>query len=369
MEKAEEFSVKLERIRRYLAEKRFAGVALSRSDNFAWAGCGADSVVNTASETGVGTLVVSRDSVALVANNIESDRLLAEELEGLPIDEVRTFPWERPGEKDETIAQMAAGGWFASDDGAGGLPAIGDDFARLRYELTAAEVERYRTLGKDLSAAVEAAARSVERAMTEAEVAALLASHCWQKGMNPVVLLVAADERIENWRHPVVKDTPLARCVMLVTCCRRQGLVAAITRLVHFGPIPEELKRRHHAVCRVDAAFMLNTSPGKTAARVFEAGRQAYSDVGFPDEWQLHHQGGAIGYLPREYIATPECTEIVRQNQAFAWNPSIRGTKSEDTMLVTPRGVEMLTAPTEGWPTVSVEIEGRTLERADILVK
>ncbi|MCK4373961.1 MAG: hypothetical protein KAX19_01490, partial [Candidatus Brocadiae bacterium] len=143
MEKAEEFSVKLDRIRRYLGENQFGGVALSRSDNFAWVGCGADSVVDTASETGVGTLVVSRDAVTLVANNIESDRLLAEELEGLPIDDVRTFPWHRPGEKDEIIAQMAAGGWFAADDGAAGLPALGDDFTRLRYELTAAEIERY----------------------------------------------------------------------------------------------------------------------------------------------------------------------------------------------------------------------------------
>ena len=369
MERAEEFCVKLDRVRRYLDEKQFGGVALSRSDSFAWVGCGADSVVNTASEAGVGTLVVSRDAVTLVANNIECDRLLTEELAGLPIDEVRTFPWHRPGDRDEVIAQMAAGGWFASDDGAGGLPVLGADFVRLRYELTEAEVERYRALGTDLASAMEAAARSAERGMTEAEAAALLAWHCWPRGMNPVVLLVAADERIENWRHPTVKSTPISRCVMLVACCRRAGLVGAITRLVHFGPLPEELKRRHRAVCQVDAAFILNTSPGKAAAEVFEAGRHAYSTAGFPDEWQLHHQGGAIGYQPREYIATAECAETVRPNQAFAWNPSIRGTKSEDTVLVTQSGVEVLTAPSDGWPTVNVEVEGRTIARADILVR
>ena len=55
-------------------------------------------------------------------------------------------------------------------------------------------------------------------------------------------------------------------------------------------------------------------------------------------------------------------------NQAFAWNPSITGTKSEDTILATDKGPALLTRPVD-WPTLEVEFAGRTVPRADILVR
>ena len=59
----------------------------------------------------------------------------------------------------------------------------------------------------------------------------------------------------------------------------------------------------------------------------------------------------------------------VVENQAFAWNPSITGAKSEDTVLCTPGGVEVLTAHSQEWPSVMGKTaDGHTLRRADVLV-
>jgi antitoxin VapB len=88
--------------------------------------------------------------------------------------------------------------------------------------------------------------------------------------------------------------------------------------------------------------------------------------AGFPDEWRLHHQGGLAGYLPREIVATPETQDEVSVGQVYACNPSIAGTKSEDTILVGERDNKVLTV-IPGWPTLSVEIEGQTIERPRIL--
>lgn len=369
MQKAEELAIKLERVKALLSDHALDGVVLGRGDSFAWLGCGADNLVDTTSETGVGCLVVLSGRVTLVANNIETDRLLAEELDGLGIRKAEVYPWHEPAERARVLEKLAAGARLAADDGTPGLPPLPAGFRRLRYALTEAEVDRYRALGADCRDAIEAAARSIERGMTEADAAAALAAECRRRGVLPGVVLVAADERLANWRHPIPKATPVQRCVMLVLCGRRRGLVAAVSRLVHFGQFGEDLIRRHVAACTVDARMIWATTPGARAADVLRLGRQTYSEFNFPDEWRLHHQGGAIGYRSREYIATPESAEVVQTNQAFAWNPSIRGTKSEDTILAAPGGPVLLTPPGEDWPTVHIEMAGKVLHRADILVK
>ncbi|MCK4375542.1 MAG: aminopeptidase P family protein [Candidatus Brocadiae bacterium] len=369
MNKPEEFALKLERVERYLADHDLDGVILARSDNFAWLGCGANNVVNSAQETGVGALVVRPGRVTLLASNIETERLVTEELSGLDIGDIELFPWHEPARREAIVVHLAEGSSFAADDASAGLPPLPDDFVRLRYELTEAEIERYRALGEDAARAMENAARAVEKGMTEPEVAALIADGCLKTGILPIVLLVAADERVRNWRHPIVKSAPVRQCVMMVTCGRRRGLVAALTRLVHMGEAPEGLKQRHRAVCAVDAAMIAATIPGARAGEVFAKAQEAYAENGFADEWLRHHQGGAIGYQAREYIAGPQSPQIIEPNQAFAWNPSVRGTKSEDTVLVGEQGFELLTAPSADWPVLTVQAGGKSIPRADILVK
>src|SRR5665648_545317 len=111
-------------------------------------------------------------------------------------------------------------------------------------------------------------------------------------------------------------------------------LTVNLTRFVHFGEIAEELMDKLRAVTKVNASFITNTRPGKKVADIFQKGIRAYGEVGYPGEWKLHHQGGATGYEARGYIATLKINEVVQPNQAFAWNPSIKGTKSEDTIIV-----------------------------------
>jgi hypothetical protein len=54
--------------------------------------------------------------------------------------------------------------------------------------------------------------------------------------------------------------------------------------------------------------------------------------------------------------------------QAFAWNPSVRGSKSEDTILVTETGPEILTNWPE-WPALDVTVDDETIQRPAILVR
>jgi hypothetical protein len=56
----------------------------------------------------------------------------------------------------------------------------------------------------------------------------------------------------------------------------------------------------------------------------------------------------------------------VQSRQAFAWNPSITGTKVEDTALLVDDDVEMVTSTTE-WPGLEVPGRNGSLRAPDIL--
>jgi antitoxin VapB len=182
------------------------------------------------------------------------------------------------------------------------------------------------------------------------------------------VTLIAADERISKYRHPVPTDKKIDRYVMLVTGARRWGLVTSMSRLVHFGKLPDELKEKHKACVYVDTAFIHATRPGNSVSAIFNKGVEAYAEAGYPQEWTFHHQGGPTGYKGRDYRGTPNVQGVVQPNQAYAWNPSISGTKSEDTIIAMPEKTEVI-SEIPGWPMVEVTVDGTSYRRPDILVR
>ena len=94
----------------------------------------------------------------------------------------------------------------------------------------------------------------------------------------------------------------------------------------------------------VDATVLAANRPGRTLGEIFTVLQDAYARVGAPDEWRNHHQGGIAGYLGREVFATPRASTELPAACAVAWNPSVAGGgKSEDTVLVTRDGIEVVT--------------------------
>lgn len=131
---------------------------------------------------------------------------------------------------------------------------------------------------------------------------------------------------------------------MLVVSAERGGLYANVTRMVYFEEPDKELMRRQEA-CETVLRRMREeaTRPGRTLADAFADCQRFYAEVGFPDEWKLHHQGGMTGYVSREVIATPATQQEIRPGQAFAWNPSITGAKAEETFVLAGSGPEVIT--------------------------
>jgi Xaa-Pro aminopeptidase len=366
MTRAEEVQLKLGRLRSFMAERRLDAVLLRTQANFAWITAGGDNHVGIASDAGVADVLVTPDAALILTTNIEACRIETEEVESLGFD-VRSFNWWE--DMAAEIEPMLVGRRTAADLSFGDAHVMPDDIARLRWQLTEPEIERYRYAGEVVGEVLGDVCRAVRPGETEAAIAGRLANGLLAGDLIPGVVLVATDGRVFSWRHPIPKaDEALERYAMLVVCGRYQGLWACATRLVHFGPLSEELKQRQEVVARVDATFIACTRAGAPVQDIWNKALQAYADGGYPSEWQLHHQGGATGYAPREYKATPTLQETVLEHQAFAWNPSVQGTKSEDTIIATTGRPEVLTQ-TAQWPMVDVVVDGEVWPRPGILVR
>jgi Xaa-Pro aminopeptidase len=358
-----EFETKQERIRALLEKYKLDGLLLRRSNNFAWATCGASASINIAESNGEVSLLITRTGRHLVTNNIEAARLVQEEK--LDADwEFHTAPWYEVQQK--TIDSLVRGLKLGGDGCWAGELDLSAELIHLRANLTPEEGNRFRELGRLCAEAMEAAILAVRPGHSEYEIAALLTTESERRGVQAIVNLVATDERVFAFRHPLPTAKRLDRYAMLVLCGRKSGLVCSITRLVHFGRIPDELRRKAEAVGSVGATFITATKPGATLGAIFLEAMQTYTTEGFPREWQLHHQGGLAGYLPREIIASPDSNVPVQAGQVFAWNPSITGVKSEDTILIKEHGNEDLTA-IQAWPMLEVHLNGQTFLRPAIL--
>ncbi len=358
-----ELDLKLDRIKNLLAQYRLDAVVLQRVSSFAWATCGAASYVNTATTNGAASLLITPMGRYVIVDNIEATRLKQEERLEAQGWEFRVAPWY---EANDAIARLTRGLNLAADTSYPGAIDLSNDFARLRVNLLPEEGERFRALSRLCAEAMNTAIRAIRPGMTEYEIASVLSCETQNLGVQPIVNLIATDERIFRFRHPLPTDKKMDKYAMLVLCGRKWGLVCSLTRLVHFGRVPDELRRKAEMVARIDAEFITDTRPGRTLGEIFRQAADAYKATGFADEWQLHHQGGPAGYEPREFVATPTTTEVVAVGQVYAWNPSITGTKSEDTILVGETHNEIMTEIPD-WPTLAIELDRQTIRRPAIL--
>lgn len=365
-----ELEIKQQRLNAFLDRHGLDGVWLQNRNNFAWITCGKDNHIANNTPQGVTAILATRDARICLANSIEAPRMMGEELPGTGINTV-TFPWWDRNVAGRIANEVIAGRKIAADADTLdlGLPPLPHDFAELRWSLTIEEIARYRDGAQRTTRAIESAVRAIQPGDSEHDIAALLDEHAHRNGCNPVVTLVSADERVTRYRHPIPTSNKIQRYAMLVTCAEYGGLISCCTRFVHFGPLSPELAAKQQAIANIDATVNLATKPGKTLGEVFKTLQQAYVDNGWADQWQLHHQGGSTGYAGREAIATPESTVTVRENQAFAWNPSIVAAKSEDTVLVTPTGHDVLTLGSQDWPTIVGHYQDQAMIRPAILVR
>jgi antitoxin VapB len=339
-----ELEAKQAQVVEWLRARDLEGVLLRRNENIAWLTGGAVELrVLTPCGTGVAAvLVTSAGKRYYLTTANEAPRLHDEEFGALDFEPV-IFPWYEDGTDD--AAKELAGPRIAADTGVPG--AVPAHLYPLRASLQETEIARFRWLGAQTAEATTEVLKSLKPGVSEYEMEGRVAEALLSRGILPSVYLMAADERILKYKHAVARGKRVEKYAMLNLCARKWGLTVSITRFAHFGAVPADLQAKFDASAAVNDALLDASRVGATSAALFKTAADEYARLGYAGDEQLHHQGGPTGYGEREWVATPEGTETVVNNQAFAWNPSIRGGKVEDTFVLRDGAMELLTPTPE----------------------
>ncbi len=347
---------KIQKLQNLYQTKGKSAILLGFQNNISWLLRGR-TFVNIAAVKGVAEIIVNADGLFVICNNVEAKRLAEEEFpSGITI---KTYNWFSPVERDKIIGELTANKYISDAD-------CENELRNLRSIMTENEQKTYISLGKDCAEAMQKTCFSVKQGMSELQISGLLAANCIEAGIEPIVNLVAADERIFLHRHPLPTAKTLKNYAMLVLCGRRFGQIISITRFVCFSEPSAEIIKKRDAVQNLDALLFIETRPNAVIGEIFAKLVKHYEHEGYADEWKLHHQGGLTGYDSREVKATFETDLIVKAGQVYAWNPSITGCKSEDTFLVGETENLILTK-TDKFPHRKFTFKGIEFEKADIL--
>lgn len=363
--KAKEWEEKEQKLRTLLTQEQLDGVCLFKFTNFSWFTAGGTNRVVTGSEMGCAVLLMTKDQKYIIAPSNEMDRLLNEQVydqDYMPI----IYPWYETPMK--SIQHLIDFDKLGCDIAHPHMRNVASKIDPLRYSLTDNEILKARELANICSDAVSSTCSELQTLITEFEIAAQLSRKLWSHGVRPAVLLVGTDERVYTCRHPVPTSKKLKNYAMLSIVGEREGLHISLSRSVHIGKCSEELQVKYDKVVQVDNAMIAHTIVGQSSEHPFQLGQQAFESVGYSNEWQNHHQGGPTGYSPREYRAGEGRVDHIYDHQLYAWNPTLQGTKSEDTILtIKDQTPQILTSIPSWWPSTQYEQEGKVMVRPSIL--
>lgn len=360
-----EIREKEKRIHGWMEDTGYAGLLLRQQKNFYWSTAGGGNPVIYVIDPGFQSVFFTKDKRYILSQQIEMPRLKEEETLDLGFDYIQYNWWEE--NLSELVSSMVKGK-IGCDLDLPGAVNVDAAVAAIRPVLTKWELERFRSLGKDASECLEQVCRELRPGMTELDIGAVLLEKLYRLNIRAIVLLVGSDDRVIKFRHPVASTRKVEKYVMIGLCAERYGLIAPTSRFVHFGSLPDDLEKRYIALRKVAAVLNLSSRPGKTIGFALQEAMNAYAENGFPNEWQKHYQGGVCGYAVREVAGSPGGDFTFQSNQILGWNPTITGTKLEDTFIIKEDGLENITL-TSSWPSREENVGQRSILLPDILIR
>ncbi len=357
-----DIDAKMTHVAGLLQESSCDGLLLLDQDNVAWltSGATARGILDPRELPGI---YCNGEARWLLCANVDSQRFFDEELDGLGF-QLKEWPyhWGR----DQLIADLCQNRRVACDQPTGDCPIVAEPLRLLRRKLSTYEQACLGAVGNLVSHAIEATCRTMERGLSEREIAAQVSHRMLHRGVHPAQVTVAADGRSRTYRQHGFTGTPLSHYGVISATGRKYGLYATATRAIQFGEINADFRKEHNTVCKVQATYLASTWSEAVPREILMAGRRIYLLGGFEHEWALAAQGFVTGRAPVELSLLPRTEELFQAGWAVTWTACAGAARGGDTYLITENGPKLLT-PTEVWPLKRIRVQGAEFIQPDIL--
>lgn len=345
---------KIVKIRSFLAENQYTGMILARQDNFNWVTGGGNSRVVVPKDTGHGAIVVTQDQVYMVAQVMDGQRIMDEEMQNLDAEPVFLYWFE-----DSVVDRgyQLAGSRPVSDVPVQDAEVRLDEIYSLHYPMAEEEYGRMRRLGALSDHIFYKAAKEIRPGMVDYEAEAMLLYEFAKENIQCDVSLIGTDDRIFKYRHPNPSGRKLGNYILLHTAARLGGLHCNVTRSLYFGDrIPEDIARAYEICCRIEAFCMSQCKTGIYWSDILKGQKKLYAEAGLPEEWKRHYPGGRTGYFVAQSDLSLNSTNQIQNREAYDWYITATGAKAEELAVNWDGRLEIL-SHTGIWPSKKYEAE------------
>jgi Xaa-Pro aminopeptidase len=357
-----DIDAKQERIAALLKELNCEGILLFEPENFAWltAGASGRGQIDNAEKP---ALYLSADQRWILCRNVDTQLIFDEELDGLGF-QLKEWPWDRG--RDQLITDLSQGRTLASDRSYRSCKHAGEHLKKLRRNLTSYEQACLLTLGRIVVTSLEATGYAITSTATEVDAAGQLSHRLILRGVQPLVLTVAGENRLQNYRSYTCGSVPIGSNVTLAATARKFGLCVSAARTVSFGAPDEKFRQAHNAACKISATYVACSWPDAMSREVLAAGRRVYKLTGYEHEWAQCPPGHVTGRAPMEIKFLTRTEELMQAGWPVVWQAGVGPALSCDTYLLQAEGPQDVTMA-QSWPQRKIYVQGAHFLRPDIL--
>jgi Xaa-Pro dipeptidase len=362
-----EINEKLIKVRNMLEQNGKEALLLTKHPNFSWITAGGKNFVANCFDAGAVSILITKNGQYAICNVIEEPRIIEEEkLPELGFT-LHVYKWQENRLEEYVKKHVGSMENVISDMPCGSAQVSPELIAPLRLQFTTNEIARYCHLGDVMSQALEEYLVTVEPGMTEYEIAGGISNALWKHNIEQVMHLVSVDERALHYRHALPTEKKLRHNLLVSINGRYKGLITTVSRMVYFGKPDPAFVAQYRDCCEMESLTMSKAKVGADEIDMYNTMYKAYIDKGYPTMFDKHGQGGCQGYWPREYMITPTNHNIIKENQAYCFNPVVDGTKTEDSFIVTKEGLISITRPIS-FPKLTYSFDGIEIERPDLMI-